>query len=398
MHKVSPILLKLKKFISQKNLLQKGKIKMKKNIKTLLCLIISILFVLNSILLVTAKQFNSGNIRGLTINTDLSDYAHTNYKKHVHALIQSGDLTGTIQDYNITAGFTLFNVEENTSSVCFPIVKDGTIKAIFEVSTFENEYSASLSASFSKELENITRSINKDIVFLTDGQIIQIYDGNKISTIYDSKITKRDIFTINLSNNFSYNIYSLNNNISLNNIKNSFAKKQNNIIPLGTDKPRSYRTLPVNGVIQTGNTCWAATCAAIINYFRGTNLTAYTVANYIYGSNWNQGATWTQIHNAYLHWNVNATQTGVISFSQIKNNINSNKPMHLGLIYSNFGHSVALIGYEDWTGVAGSLSDKIIILLEPNDGRHKTVILNSSGNFSYSLGGGSYTWQLTREF
>lgn len=72
--------------------------------------------------------------------------------------------------------------------------------------------------------------------------------------------------------------------------------------------------------------------------------------------------------------------------------------MHLGIIYSNFGHSVALIGYEDWIGVAGSLSDKIIILLEPNDGRHKTVKLNSSGNFSYSLGGGSYTWQLTREF
>lgn len=76
-------------------------------------------FVLNSILLVSAKQINSSNIRGLTIDTDLSDYAKSSYKKHVHALIQSDDLTGSIQDYNINDGFTLFNVAENTSSVCF---------------------------------------------------------------------------------------------------------------------------------------------------------------------------------------------------------------------------------------------------------------------------------------
>lgn len=370
---------------------------MKKTLKTLLCLTISLLFVLSSILLVTAKQVNTSNIKGLPINTALSDYAKACYKRHVHALVQAGDLTGSIQDYNITDGFTLFNVEENTSSVCFPVVKNGKIEAIFEVSLFENEYNASLSSSFSKELETTLKSVTKDIVFLTDGQIVQFYDGKNVSTIYDNRLKYRDTRTVNLASLFDYNFSSLKNNTSLSKIS-SYTKKQNSVVPLAADGPLSYKTLSVNGVIQTGNTCWAATCAAIINFFNGTSLTAYNVAYQIYGSNWNQGASWTQIRNAYLHWNISATQTGVISFTQIKNNINSNKPLHLGLVSSSVGHSVALIGYEDWTGVAGSLSDKIIILLEPNDGLHKTVKLNSSGNFSYSLGGGSYSWQYTRSF
>lgn len=68
--------------------------------------------------------------------------------------------------------------------------------------------------------------------------------------------------------------------------------------------------------------------------------------------------------------------------------------MHLGLK----GHSVALIGYEDWVGSYGGSNDRILILLEPNGGIHKSVTLNSSGNFYYSLGGGSDSWKYTRIF
>ena len=72
--------------------------------------------------------------------------------------------------------------------------------------------------------------------------------------------------------------------------------------------------------------------------------------------------------------------------------INNYNPMHLGLVK----HSVGLIGYEDWTGVLGE-GQKILILLEPNGGVHKSVTLKSNGNFNYYLTGDD-TWLKTRRF
>ena len=40
---------------------------------------------------------------------------------------------------------------------------------------------------------------------------------------------------------------------------------------------------------------------------------------------------------------------------------------------------------------------KILVLLEPNGGVHKSVKLNSSGNFYYELGGDN-AWLKTRKF
>lgn len=52
---------------------------------------------------------------------------------------------------------------------------------------------------------------------------------------------------------------------------------------------------------------------------------------------------------------------------------------------------------EDWTGVP-SEGSCIIIILEPNGGVHKSLTLNSSGNFSYNLGGHAYSWSRTITF
>ena len=103
---------------------------------------------------------------------------------------------------------------------------------------------------------------------------------------------------------------------------------------------------------------------------------------------------WSGIKKAYNHWGLYPSQTGVISFANVKSIINANKPMHLGLK----GHSVGLIGYEDWVGSVGGSNSRILILLEPNGGVHKSVELNSSGNFTYRLGGGANAWKYTRKF
>ena len=149
--------------------------------------------------------------------------------------------------------------------------------------------------------------------------------------------------------------------------------------------------MSVNGVSQSGNTCWAATCAAIINYYRGYSLSDIDVVRYIFGSNWNQGGSWSNMQDAYNHWDLSASQTGAISFSSVKDNINDGDPMHIRLTSGGSGHSVGLIGYEEWVGSHGGGNERILILLEPNGGVHRSVTLNSSGNFNYNFGGGTFS-------
>lgn len=167
------------------------------------------------------------------------------------------------------------------------------------------------------------------------------------------------------------------------------------IYPTAIEKPRAYKKLGVRGVSQGSNPwCWAATCAAMINYLKGKSLSASEVAEYVFPNNPVQGGTWNDMKKAYNNWGLYPSQTGVITFKQVKRYIDSYKPMHLGLK----GHSVGLVGYEDWVGSGGGNNDRILILLEPNGGVHRSVYLNSSGNFTYDLGGGSNAWKYTRRF
>ena len=56
------------------------------------------------------------------------------------------------------------------------------------------------------------------------------------------------------------------------------------------------------------------------------------------------------------------------------------------------GHSIALIGYEDWSGALDDGSH-IVIILEPNGGKHKSITLGEdTGIFEYKLGGCNYYW------
>ena len=53
---------------------------------------------------------------------------------------------------------------------------------------------------------------------------------------------------------------------------------------------------------------------------------------------------------------------------------------------------------KDSTSNNESMLLQTLLLLEPNGGVHRSVKLNSSGNFTYSLGGGSNAWKYTRRF
>ncbi|SHF06844.1 Peptidase_C39 like family protein [Tissierella praeacuta DSM 18095] len=368
--------------------------------KKILMFLLSLVLVVGMSTSVFATDNVSARIKSLDTKHEITEYAIEVLPKHLNALIGVGDLSGNVDEYSIGNSFTLFNVEQKTNSICFPVLQRGNIVAILEVVENQGEYNSSLSISFSRELNDLfeQRELN-DFVLLTDGINLQAFNGERtidVFKLYDDGVEVGELYY-----NFDLLISSLSNYLNQDDLRTDLKLTEARDLNLRTraiDGPTSYRTLNVNGVSQSGNTCWAATCAAIINYYKGYSLSDIDVARYIFDDNWNQGGSWTNMKDAYNHWGLYPSQTGVISFTSVKNNINGGNPMHIRLTSGGSGHSVGLIGYEDWVGSPGGSNERILILLEPNGGVHRSVTLNSSGNFNYNLGGGAYSWSKTIEF
>ncbi len=366
---------------------------MKKFLALLLTLIITTLFIP-----MTAFAQNSSTpmLVSLENNAVLYDYAAKLAPKHLHSLILSGEFPGSINDYSIGSGFSVFNVTAQTNSTCFPLIYNGEMLAILEIYENNGEYSSSLSPSFAQELDEFfsTNTTMEKFILLTDGILLQASDGHQtidLYKLYDDGKNSEDL-TLNCPSDFlshsqlitllTYDdIVSPTNMYSL-------------TMPASPTEPTT-KIVNVRGVSQGNHPwCWAATCAALINYYEGTSLSASDVANYVFPNKPEQGGTWNDMKKAYNHWSLYPNETGVIAFKSVKTKINASSPMHLGLD----GHSVGLIGYEDWYGVPGENDNRFLILLEPNGGVRKSVLLNSSGNFTYSLGGGNNAWKKTRYF
>ena len=97
-----------------------------------------------------------------------------------------------------------------------------------------------------------------------------------------------------MSLNFDLSISDLPRTLSYSEI----TSKSNTNIPLarGTIGTSSYKAIEVRGVYQGNHPwCWAATCAALTNNYKGTSLTAATVANYVFPANPEQGGSWNDI-------------------------------------------------------------------------------------------------------
>ncbi len=254
-----------------------------------------------------------------------------------------------------------------------------------------------LSVSFARELGDILDSnMMRGFVLLTDGVHLQAFDGKKSVEFFKLYDDENEVGE--LSSDFTLSLSSLSKVSSQSDLKTELRANDvfySSPYPTAVDGPRSYKTVRVKGVSQGNHPwCWAATCAAMINHLKGKSLSAANVANYVFSNNPEQGETWSGIEKAYNHWGLYPSQTGVISFANVKSAITANKPMHLGLK----GHSVGLIGYEDWVGSVGGSNSRILILIEPNGCVHRSVELNSSGNFTYRLGGGANAWKYTRKF
>lgn len=332
------------------------------------------------------------SIKSLSVSNEVYDYSKRVFPIHINALITVGEYEGSTNDYSLGSPFTVLNPSSNDTIVFFPVIYGEDIVALFKVNDDNGELSASLLSYFVFELKNLLLSnIKKEFILLTDGIVLQAYDGQNYITIYKLFENNNPVLDLSQSiNNFCQNFHLVNYNDLVTPIKADGTYSINSNVPVANII--ESKTLNVKGVSQGNHPwCWAATCAALINYLKGYSLTASSIANYVYPNNPEQGASWTEIRNAYNHWGLSVVQSTVINFGSVRNIINSGKPMHLGLT----GHSVALIGFT-YTE-QGGIYERILILLEPNGGVKKSVTLKSNNNFDYELSG-TNSWKYTRTF
>lgn len=158
-----------------------------------------------------------------------------------------------------------------------------------------------------------------------------------------------------------------------------------------------YYYCNINGAQGQGpyGLCWAATVATIVNYRKGTNITAKEVANAM-GIGYNDGGRDEDVWNALSKYGLYTYYTmydQVKSFSTITKHIQSQYPMRVsGRNAAGEGHSVTLYGYR-------SLSNgKYIMLwnsaLNGGDGG-VSIVGYSSSNLVFSTGSDNFTWDKT---
>lgn len=374
---------------------------MKKNllkvISICLCMILSFSVIVQNANANAIVINNPNKIISIASTEEIDNYANNIVKLHISALHRDKKYTriqnNNISEYKLAKSFTSLNVKTNEITYFYPVIFNNNITFILQVNKDikTNELCSSLSEAFSKQLENLlNNNSNKKYYLLTDSNTLVAYDGKTYTELYQvyKNNSKFDFSIFKLLDFVKYDTDSLTIN-DLSNSKNIFSSDIKYYV---VDGPNSYKTVDIDGVSQGNHPwCWAATCAAMINYYKNKDLTASEVANYVFPDDPEQGGTWTNMKKAYNHWNLYPYQTNKISFSSIQNKINNDKPMHLGLV----GHSVGLIGYEDWDNTY--VDEEILILLEPNGGVHKSVTLKSNGNFNYYLTGND-TWKYTRIF
>lgn len=353
---------------------------MKKILKFFLLLLVCVYSASNTIYGDEIEEKNT--LVSEEISNDFIDYAHSIFPAHMRVI----NSTSSEKNNRLFLGepFTVFNVCTKENVVFFPIVKDYEIVLLMEV-TYNNEFSSSVSDYFAPYISSL---------FDKDGEFALITDGVNVAKCSTKGCETFYSITPNLTKEINIKFSELN-------ISN---KKTFSYDDLLIDSSSDVRgsvpdmtvldeyTLDVDGVSQGSNTCWAATCAALINYYKGTSLSWYDVASYVFPSNPDQGGNWTNIRSAYNHWSLYPNQTGPISFSLVRSYINVDKPLHLGLT----GHSVGLIGFS-WVKFDNNTYDRILVLLEPNGGVIKTVTLKANDNFNYYLTGND-SWLKTRYF
>ncbi|WP_040328155.1 papain-like cysteine protease family protein [Clostridium ihumii] len=377
---------------------------MYKKIKKL-SLFMVILFSMFLILTTSGYAINSGNsdfkIISESISADLKDYAIKELPKHIQNVMvepkQYGFEGYDIQNFKLAEPFSVY--KEDLAKVCyFPVTSDNKIVAVLGVSeNSEKGYTSTFEKGFASKLQAMVENEHSEFRIVNNNNELRAVSPTK-SIVLAKTYTDTNA---NQENKSKFNINGLTKNIDASDEKiinsnkivtplNEYNKINDNSYKATS---KTSNSLPINIVLQGEHPwCWAATCASIINYEKGTHLEAAELVKFAYGEEIEKGGSWKQMKMVYNNWGLYPRQTVTVPYEEVKSIIDGGHPIHLGMLSNNGAHSMTLRGYNE-----NSDGSKSYSLIDPNKDYYVSVNAETRSNqVCYILNGDSYYWSFSR--
>lgn len=252
--------------------------------------------------------------------------------------------------------FSIYNAEDEDLFFVYPIYVNSICKYIAEVSE-DGTPTVTNNIDIIKKIKLLDSG--QYVVYIDNGLLYaESYLGKEfISQVYlseqneikdfvtDTFYEKKQFLDLNYSfENLRY--VDINSEEYIYTIENKQNNNSRSVVGGIEDSLITYKCNITNFVSQ-GNygLCWSAASATIINYKTGSNFNAQYLADK-YHIDYDAGANAVQIQSCLngsgLSYNASASK---ISWSQIKSNINADKPFVIGLVQSGAGIGHALTGY-----------------------------------------------------
>lgn len=326
---------------------------------------------------------------------EADDFALSEFPKQLEAIASDPGSYGfdaaQLSGLKLGKAFNVYQYKDgNISSIkgySYPVLFGDKIEGILSVvKNVDGDYTASLSKSFADKLNDLTGdnfaliNIKGNIFAVNAKKSILLYKHHSKKNTSEAAPSSSQLQNIDKA------------------VKKEAPKSVNVKAPtavsnnLSAKAAVSKKILPVSIVLQGQHPwCWAATCAALINYHKGTSLTAPTVVRYIYGSLVDEGGSMDQINQVYQHWGLNPVEyDNPLTYSNVVSLINSNDPINSLMYYSDGydteGHSMSIVGY----------SGKTYKMIDPNEDYYVSVTATTSGsNVEYNLNGEDFVWTYT---
>lgn len=316
-----------------------------------------------------------------TINVpkDADQYVKDNYYSMVLVSEDEYNLDRDIEDSLCTLGNPFIIIGSDVGAYWekyyYPVIIDGNITFIVSVIGTTDGWSLCMSQEFVDDLKKIEYLNNKYSVFKLS--------GNRI--IPNSEITRdeADDFIEEMKPMDCNTNEILSNN---KNIEEAYSPSYSFNLTSGSDVGKIFSLYNKKG---QGNLpiCWAASVATIVNYRKGSNLSAKDVCNRM--KTGYTGATIDTKLNALHEYGLTAykKQVSSMSWKTIIKNIDEKRPVAMSTFSNNSGHAVTLIGYRFRSGT------KYVVLWNSGNKQVQTVTYPSTGKVSYSYNNTTWVWK-----
>ncbi len=333
------------------------------------------------VIVVMLSGITLNNVSAKTISEKMSAEVTTYITDKIEAKTKQvvvedfGDIQNASMDYsnslgidkndmtNISIGnpFIIYSLSDSNQSEIYyyPIIdnRDNKVVITVDVLKMADTWTYSIGTEYVEYLNKINYT-NSEYIFYSYDDYIYSDDGNKSTVLYgDGNETGKEKVKAFQQLDCSKKVEAISHRIS------TFEQKKNNDLQPNNAFERRMTYTPT----MTGNTCqlynpvgqgnyglcWAASVATIVNYRKGTNLTAMNVAD-AEGVGYNEGGTLTNATNCLHRYGLTdySAVNRTLTWSQLYDNIMKySKPFYMACYYdfTQSGHAVICLGCKEYS-------------------------------------------------